>query len=274
MKYSAYTDGQAGASGITVHSCGHIFAKRGRAIHRPNGRDDHLLFYVAKGTEMFSLDREVTAEEGSFILFRPGERQEHVCVSDRTAEFYYVHFTPSAGSDLLRFDSSAVCHARPNAKVCALFEEMIGEVQMKQAGSDKIVAGLLLSILGLLERSISSAGAESREYTDKIAFAVQHMNREYAAEQSLEDYAALCRMSKFHFLRVFRSITGMTPMEYRNRVRIEHAKELLEDTPLSVSEIGTRVGFSSPSYFCDAFKKSVGLSPIRYRESHVMNTEA
>lgn len=272
MKYSAYTDGQAGALGAAVRSCGHIFAKRGRAIHRPGGRDDYLLFYIAKGVEVFSLDREVTAEEGSFIFFRPGERQEHVCVSDRTSEFYYVHFTLPEGSDLLIPNSSVVYTARPSAKVCALFEEMIGEVQMKQAGSGKIAVGLLLTIIGVLERSVSSASAESREYTDKIAFAVQHMNREYAANQTLSDYAALCRMSKFHFLRVFESITGMTPIEYRNRVRIEHAKELLEDTPLPISEIGARVGFSSPSYFCDAFKKSVGLSPARYRESHVMST--
>ena len=77
----------------------------------------------------------------------------------------------------------------------------------------------------------------------------------------------MCSMSKFHFLRVFRSITGASPIEYRNRIRIEHAKALLSDTFLTVSEIGSRVGYASPSYFSDAFKKEVGISPKEYREA-------
>ena len=75
----------------------------------------------------------------------------------------------------------------------------------------------------------------------------------------------MCDMSKFHFLRVFKNITGRTPIEYRNNIRLEHAKELLVDTSSSIAEIGREVGYESNVYFCDYFKTQVGMSPGQYR---------
>ena len=92
------------------------------------------------------------------------------------------------------------------------------------------------------------------------------MNSDYGKPCTLDDYAATCNMSKFHFLRVFKEITGASPIEYRNRIRIEHAKELLLYTNTPVGEIAAAVGYSSDTYFCDAFKSAVGASPSEYRK--------
>jgi two-component system response regulator YesN len=51
------------------------------------------------------------------------------------------------------------------------------------------------------------------------------------------------------------------------RIRIENAKEMLEEKSLSVSEIGEKLGFSSPAYFSDSFKKTTGISPKNYAKS-------
>ena len=83
---------------------------------------------------------------------------------------------------------------------------------------------------------------------------------------SLEDYAKMCNMSKYHFLRVFSGIVGKTPLEYRNNIRLEHACELLSNEKLSVEEISASVGYSSASYFSSAFKKKYGISPKQYQQ--------
>ena len=101
---------------------------------------------------------------------------------------------------------------------------------------------------------------------DKIAFVIQMMNREYAKEHTLADYAEICNMSKFHFLRVFKEITGASPVEYKNKIRMEHAIEFLQDGETPIGEIAEQVGFSSAAYFCDAFKKKYGVSPSSYRK--------
>ena len=64
MIFNAYQDNDDGIAGISLVSSGHIFAHHGRRIYRPNGRNDFLLFYVAKGRENFFLDTETIAEEG------------------------------------------------------------------------------------------------------------------------------------------------------------------------------------------------------------------
>ncbi|WP_372661612.1 helix-turn-helix transcriptional regulator [Cohnella sp.] len=64
--------------------------------------------------------------------------------------------------------------------------------------------------------------------------------------------------------RVFNEVTGHTITRYINLVRINHAKELIEATHLSIGEIGYLTGLEDPFYFSKVFKKYVGLSPIQY----------
>ena len=69
MIMNAYADQKEQICGMTFVSCGHIFAKHGREIYRPNGRKDWLLFYIVKESETFYLDGIKLGKSGSFILF-------------------------------------------------------------------------------------------------------------------------------------------------------------------------------------------------------------
>ena len=265
MIYNAYSDHTEGSFGISLKSAGHIFASEGREIRRPAGRDDWLLFYVAKGAERFFLNKEIDAGPGSFIFFRPHERQEHLCL-DKTAEFYYAHFTVGDGFDFLGFESSHVYSVEPSGTVREMFEKIIDELQRKRPFYQKLCACHLFHIMGRLARRIDDQTNPNRRYADRIAFIIQHLNKEYQQNTNLLELADMCRMSKFHFLRIFKEIVGVSPLEYRNRIRIEHAKELLEDINLPIGEVGVQVGYTSSAYFCDAFKQKVGISPSAYRK--------
>ena len=267
MIYSAYQDNRSGISGVSIVSSGHIFAPRNRSIHRPNGRNDFLLFYIAKGSEHMFLEREIVMQEGSFVLFRPGQPQIHVQKDCDISEFYYIHFQAPESFDLFGFESSVVYHVAPSPQICQLFEEVIEELQNKWPAYEQLCVAKFFQILALLQRKSAKETAPLGQYVDKISFIIQKMNREYEKPYSLEDYAQMCCLGKFHFLRIFKELTGCSPMEYRNNIRIEHAKELLTDTDLFIEEISQRVGYASNVYFCDAFKAKVGLSPSQYRKS-------
>lgn len=265
MIFNAYQNSSKGLCGISVVSSGHIFAQNGRSIYRPRGREDWLLFYVVKGTESFVLNGNCLAKEGSFIIFKPGEKQIHTYTGDKTGEFYYVHFTVSEQVFPFDFESSRIYSSRLNTNVTDLFEETINELHLKKHGYEKLCVAKLFSIFTLLERDLSSSPYVEERYSDKISFIIHKINKEYSSNVTLDEYAQTCNMSKYHFIRVFKSVTGFSPLEYRNKTRLEHAKAFLK-TSASIGEIAERLGYNSQSYFCDAFKKAFLISPSEYRK--------
>ena len=266
MIFNSYAEKKEALAGIRLVSCGQIFAEPKREINRPEGRGDWLLFYVAKGSETFFLDKTVTAEAGSFILFAPGEKQHHVYCGASTAEFYFVHFECEALPEGITLESSRVYTTSSHKHFAPIFEEIIEETFSKRPNYEIISISRLLYILSLVQREASESDSSYGNWHG-VAHAIQHMNRYCDRSLKLEDYAAMCNMSKYHFLRVFKSVTGTPPLDYRNRIRIDHAKELLKNGALSVSEIAESLGFSSLAYFSAAFKKATGYAPSDYCNS-------
>ena len=85
---------------------------------------------------------------------------------------------------------------------------------------------------------------------------------------SLQTLAMLADVSRFHFSRMFKISTGMTPMAYLERSRIERAKALLKAGLHTVSEVAAFCGFSDQSYFCKRFVLHVARTPSQFlRES-------
>ena len=128
MIFNAYAEPTRAIGGITPISCGHIFAQPGREIFRPEGREDWLLFYIAKGTETFYLNhQEVRGDAGSFVLFAPKERQHHLYDDRQTGEFYFVHFQCDRLPEPCTLKTSRLYRPPLRRQVCDLFQEIIEE---------------------------------------------------------------------------------------------------------------------------------------------------
>ncbi|MFN8333850.1 MAG: AraC family transcriptional regulator [Cyclobacteriaceae bacterium] len=88
----------------------------------------------------------------------------------------------------------------------------------------------------------------------------------------LENIADEAYFSKFHFIRLFKSIYGKTPHQYLISVRVEQARLLLQQG-MSVTETCSGVGFESLTSFTALFKKYVRLSPSEYQRRHFEREE-
>lgn len=264
MIFNAYAEQKDQIAGITLVSCGHIFAKKGREIKRPDGRNDWLLFYVAKESETFYLENTVKADAGSFIIFAPNEKQHHIYKGNKTGEFYFVHF--KCDNLPVSLETSRIYSLPFRSHVCDTFEEIIEETLNKQPFYEKLCISKLLQLLTLFERDTTKLNTPTKENFNRIAKVIQHMNRYYNSDFNLEDYAKMCNMSKYHFSRVFSATIGKTPLEYRNNIRLEHAADLLLDKLYTVEEISNMVGYSSAVYFSTAFKQKYNLSPKQYQK--------
>lgn len=101
-------------------------------------------------------------------------------------------------------------------------------------------------------------GFKLRRVTDWMA---EHL----ADEFSLARLAEQVGMSEFHFCRLFKRATGVSPSQYQIRLRMDAARRLLRETDRSVIDIGNEIGYSNPSHFARLFRKETGLTPSDYR---------
>src|SRR6185295_1227110 len=88
---------------------------------------------------------------------------------------------------------------------------------------------------------LSRAGLVDR----RLRRAIEFMHDNFSRELAVEEIASAAYLSEYHFARLFKQITGVTPHVYLANIRLERARKLLADTSLSISQIATRVGYQS-----------------------------
>ena len=99
----------------------------------------------------------------------------------------------------------------------------------------------------------------------RLMRAREFIDSSYQLPLDLEQISKAACLSRFHFLRLFRTAFNKTPHQYLTQRRIEKAKELLSSSALTVTDVCFEVGFESLGSFSSLFHKHVGHPPITYR---------
>lgn len=99
-----------------------------------------------------------------------------------------------------------------------------------------------------------------------ITKAKEYIDRYYHKGILLDDVSREVDISPYYFSKLFKEETGENFIDYLTNIRIEKAKELLNNKDLSMKEICLNVGYSDPNYFSRIFKKCVGKTPTEYKE--------
>ena len=100
----------------------------------------------------------------------------------------------------------------------------------------------------------------------EIQSAQQWLRKNFSIANPVEEMIKRSRLAKRTFKRRFVTATGLTPIAYVQRLRIEDAKRRLERTDVSVDEISWRVGYEDAAFFRRLFKRTTGLAPGAYRK--------
>jgi transcriptional regulator GlxA family with amidase domain len=83
---------------------------------------------------------------------------------------------------------------------------------------------------------------------------------------SLEELAEIAELSKFHFLRQFSQVVGMTPGAYLRTLRLCHAARKLRTTEMPILDVALSVGFADHPSFSRAFARHMGMTPSEYQK--------
>jgi len=96
-----------------------------------------------------------------------------------------------------------------------------------------------------------------------------HIDASLAEQLRVADLARAVNLSPSRFTALFRAQTGVSPGQYLQAKRLEHARALIETTFLSVKQVMAIVGFNDPSHFTRAFARHHGLTPTQVRMSRL-----
>lgn len=152
-----------------------------------------------------------------------------------------------------------------------LFVEMITEWHSSMPESAAIANGLLSIMLGRVVRILHYSKEDElkkRPIKEAVYLAKRFMEENYLSDVNLTTLSSLTHINVYHFIHVFKQETGISPIQYLIRYRMEVAKQYLETTHLSMAEIAEKVGYKSETYFQNLFKKTTGVSPGKYRSSY------
>jgi transcriptional regulator GlxA family with amidase domain len=100
----------------------------------------------------------------------------------------------------------------------------------------------------------------------RIQAAIQIMQLEGNRQLPIQELAKRVRLSPWHFIRLFKAETSVTPKQYIRYFRMKQAEELLGQSFLSVKEVAANLGFEDRSHFSRDFKKINGHAPTVFRD--------
>lgn len=261
---------------LIVGSCGtyHLYTRPRLPTHRPKGRLDFQILYIASGKAHFYFDKseqDTVVTAGHMVFYRPKEPQRYVYYGEDQTEVYWVHFTGGNVKNILWHygitNDMRVLETGTSLEYSRIFKQMIQELQRCQIHYPDLLTLLLLQLLIQIQRQIGREHRRKDMYLDKeMELAIQFFNDNYNTEISIEEYAAARGMSVSWFIRSFKQYTHTTPMQYLVERRMTNAQVLLETTSYNITEIGNLVGYDNPLYFSRIFKKQKGMSPSEYRK--------
>ena len=139
--------------------------------------------------------------------------------------------------------------------------------EQKKTGYALSVYGAFLQIIPILLENYSSCVLRQNAHIPELlADCLDHIQQNFRKELPTALLAEKAKMAPASFVRHFHAATGMTPLEYIIKLRLEEAAILLQDPDLSIAEAALQSGFNDSNYFSRLFRKKNNISPRGYRK--------
>jgi AraC-like DNA-binding protein len=254
----------------------------GLSVESHDSYEFHLLI---RGTLHWVIDGvDTVIPANSVVMTRPGELHGSHDSNFEPCELYWIQVrvdeppggTKPADPNLATI-REAIVGMKHRVFPCAtpvrnLFGSILREHQVRGPFSRLMALSNLYQLILHFRRDHDQFDRHntSQHYLSEDIKRAAGVLRESFDDPPLTDQLARAfSMSPSQFRSRFRREIGMSPYEYLTHVRIEHAKELLGDSSLSVTQIAMRLGFSSSQNFASRFKGQTGYTPSDYRRKNI-----
>jgi AraC-like DNA-binding protein len=217
----------------------------------------HELIVVERGCERVQIqDAVYTAEPGDILLFPTGVTHQEWAHGGKRLETVFLSFNWDMG------DPAMPRHlhdrdGRVHELATWLFQEREGYFPGALDFRDSLLGALLVEYLRLQVQHDQPVVENVRTYVRA------HLGEHF----TLDDLAHAAGMSKYYFVRTYRTLTDLTPMEDARRIRLESARHLLLTTNMPLKAIAPRVGFANAYHLSRLLKNRLGIGARELRNT-------
>lgn len=231
----------------------------------------YVIGFIEKGCRHLSCrNQEYSIHEGDMVIFNPNEN--HTCeqIDQKTLDYRCLNikedvmerimFDITGDSRLPQFKLNIV----QDNELVSLLQELHQMIMEERSEFEKEEIFLLLmeQLIQKYSEPISIAFAPDEDEINKV---VSYMERHYEECISLSKLSEISGLNKYVLVRTFTKKRGITPYQYLVTIRINKAKEMLENGDLPL-QAAMQTGFTDQSHFTKFFKKLIGLTPGQYKD--------
>jgi len=229
------------------------------------GRPHHGLTLVLSGSLKMTFENglEYVAKENDIILQRKGDVYRLESVDCDYSEYIVVSYvTNESDESIENLPEDRIFSPEHKRRYRDAFERAAHVFASSGICYEPLLRALVQEILCYIirenyPRSLSNADSPA-------AFAKYYIEEYYDRSITSSDIASVAGCSASHLRMLFKSAYGESPIHYLNRIRVEHAKEMLASNLFRLDEIATACGFQNVYYFSRVFKEYTGVSPGKY----------
>ena len=240
---------------------------------------------ILQGESLYLIDNEWrTVRSGDILLFNPGvdhsekqllntySHQLHIGIRNFKLHGLAQNHFPTTQSLLSMQDSQL--------KIFDKAWQLIEEFNQQQTNFNLMGKALVMEMMILILRSLEKKERLSDEtqasQNDRMHQVVQlimtYMENNYAKDISIEQLATLYYVSPTYLSKIFKDLTGVSPINYLIQIRLKKAHELLTTDDLTVKEVAKAVGYEDAYHFSKSFKKHFGTSPSLVKKQENANS--
>ena len=212
-------------------------------------------------------------QEGDIIFILPSMLHGVSSLSEDAEIQGIVFETSLVNMPILQFDFSEIFHRNQRMQYIInesddIYEELCINIDkiLEVYGSFtatariQIVSHLLLCIGAMIKKFSLEISMHDKNYR-KLLPILQYIDKNYTDKIQISELSKLIHVCDDRMIRLFKEVTGETPVEYILNLRVEHALKLLMEDKLSIAEIAEKTGFGSATYMTRVFKQKLGLTP-------------
>ena len=238
----------------------------------PHTHNHTELFYIVGGKGQFFIeDQCFPVDVNSLVIINPNVIHTEASLNAQPLEYIVLGID---GIELANSENSngqfCMLDHFESVEISGCLRNILREMELKNTGYEDICQAYMEILIIRLMRSTSLAvPAEPQTISGnrQCAAVRRHIDVHFKEPLTLEQLAEEAHMNKFYLSHAFKREYGVSPINYMITKRIEESKYLLAETDLSLSQVAQMLGFSSPSYFSQVFRRTQNLSPTEYRQN-------